>query len=74
MTERLYFDDPYRTEFEATVVRSMEVHGKPGLILDQTYFYPTAGGQCCDKGFLNDVPVVDVLERDGEILHLMGAV
>jgi len=74
MTERLYFDDPYRTEFEATVVRSVEGRGKPGLILNQTYFYPTAGGQCCDKGFLNDVPVVDVLERDGEILHLMDGV
>jgi len=75
MTKRLYFDDPYRTEFEATVVRRVEVDGKPGLILNQTCFYPTAGGQGCDKGFLNEVPVVDVLERDGEILHLMeGAI
>ncbi|NIO06861.1 MAG: hypothetical protein GTO40_02295, partial [Deltaproteobacteria bacterium] len=74
MTERLYFDDPYRTEFEATVVRSVEVDGKPGLILNQTCFYPTAGGQCCDRGVLNDVPVVDVLERKGEILHLVDGV
>jgi alanyl-tRNA synthetase len=70
MTTRLYFDDPYRTEFDATVVHRIEVDGKPGIILNETCFYPTAGGQCCDRGRLNDVPVIDVLERDGEILHL----
>ena len=74
MTERLYFDDPYRTDFEATVMDSVEVDGKPGLVLNQTCFYPAGGGQGCDQGFLNDVPVVDVLERDGEILHLTGGV
>jgi len=70
MTERLYFDDPYRTDFDAAVVRSVEVDGKPGIILDQTCFYPTAGGQGCDRGFLNDVPVIDVLEGADEILHI----
>jgi alanyl-tRNA synthetase len=57
------------------VVRRVEVDGKLGLILNQTCFYPTAGGQPCDRGFLNQVPVVDVLERDDEILHVVeGAV
>jgi len=70
MTKRLYFDDPYRTEFDAKVVRRLEVDGQPGLILDETCFYPTAGGQCCDKGLLNDVPVVDVCDMDGEIVHV----
>ena len=74
MTKRLYFEDPYRTEFEAFVIRKSEWQGKPELILDQTCFYPTAGGQSCDKGFLNDVAVVDVLELKGEILHLLGDV
>lgn len=74
MTERLYFDDPYRADFEATVVRRVEVEGKPGLILNQTCFYPTAGGQGCDQGSLNDIPVIEVLERDEEILHLLGGV
>jgi len=74
MTERLYFDDPYRTDFEATVVRRVEVEGKPGLILNQTCFYPTGGGQGCDQGFLNAIPVIEVLVRDEEILHLLGDV
>jgi alanyl-tRNA synthetase len=71
MTKRLYFEDPYQTEFEAFIARRVDWQGKPGLILDQTCFYPTSGGQGCDKGFLNDVPVVDVLENEDEILHLV---
>jgi alanyl-tRNA synthetase len=75
MTTRLYLDDPYQTEFEASVVRRVEVNGKLGLILNQTCFYPTAGGQPCDRGSLNQVPVVDVLEKDDEVLHVLeGAV
>jgi alanyl-tRNA synthetase len=70
MTKRLYFDDPYRTEFDAKVVRRVDVGGRPGLILDETCFYPTAGGQCCDKGLLNDVGVVDVCDLDGDIVHV----
>jgi alanyl-tRNA synthetase len=72
MTQRLYFNDPYRTNFEATVINRTEVDGKPGLVLDRTCFYPAGGGQKCDMGFLNDVPVVDGLEHRGEILHLVS--
>jgi alanyl-tRNA synthetase len=72
MTQRLYFDDAYRTDFEATVVNRTEIDGKPGVVLDRTCFYPTGGGQGCDQGFLNDVPVVHVLEYHGEILHVLS--
>lgn len=71
MTERLYFDEPYRTEFEASVVDRVEIEGKPALILNRTCFYPTAGGQQCDRGIINDVSVIDVVDQDGEIIHVL---
>lgn len=71
MTKRLYFDDPYQTDFEARVIRRMEVGKNPALILDQTCFYPTAGGQECDRGLLDDVPVIDVREENGDIIHVL---
>ena len=71
MTERLYFDDPYRTEFEAHIVDRMKAEEKPAVILDRTCFYPTAGGQECDRGFLNKVRVVDVMEQDRDIIHIL---
>jgi alanyl-tRNA synthetase len=71
VTERLYYADPYLTDFEA-VVSSVELHGThEAVVLTRTAFYPTSGGQPNDTGRLDDVPVVDVVEReDGAILHI----
>lgn len=74
MTERLYYLDSYRLDFEAKVVERITLEGKPGVILDSTCFYPTSGGQPHDKGDLNGVPVINVLEReDKAILHVLAA-
>jgi alanyl-tRNA synthetase len=73
VTQRLYYEDAYRTEFEAKVVASMP--GKEGtarIILDRTCFYPTSGGQPNDKGTLDSQPVFDVSEQDGEIVHYIS--
>ena len=73
MTERLYYSDPYLTEFDA-VVTSVEQHERRGAVaLNRTAFYPTSGGQPNDTGRLDDEPVIDVVEReDGTILHVVG--
>jgi alanyl-tRNA synthetase len=44
----------------------------PALILDKTIFYPEGGGQSADRGAINGVPVLDVREEDGEILHFVA--
>jgi alanyl-tRNA synthetase len=72
MTTRLYRTDAYLQSFTARIVQQLEHDGKPALILDQTAFYPTAGGQPNDLGEINGVPVIDVIERDdGEIVHVL---
>lgn len=68
-TKKLYYEDVYTKEFTAKVLECRE--GKKGyeIILDQTAFYPEGGGQPCDLGTLNDVEVLEVHEKDGEIIH-----
>lgn len=72
MTVKLYLEDPYRQNFSAEVIERFEIDGKPAVVLDQSLFYPTSGGQPHDTGTLNDVPVVDVFE-DGrrQVVHLL---
>jgi alanyl-tRNA synthetase len=70
-TTRLYFENPYQVEFEANVIQSLDQEGKPAVILDRTCFYPEGGGQPADKGTLDGIPVVHVLEKDDQIIHVL---
>jgi alanyl-tRNA synthetase len=72
VTERLYYTDPYATEFDAHVLRAEAHEGRPAVVLDRTAFYPTSGGQPFDTGRLGDAAVVDVVDRDdGTIVHVL---
>jgi len=71
-TKRLYLESPYKVEFEAQVVEKMIWEQKPALILDQTCFYPESGGQPCDKGMINGIEVIKVLEDEARIIHLLA--
>jgi alanyl-tRNA synthetase len=70
-TERLYYGDSYLREFEARVISCEPSGGQFHVTLDRTAFYPTSGGQPNDTGWLGDVAVADVTEReDGGIVHV----
>ena len=70
-TKRLYFENPYQVEFEARVVERLSRGERPAVVLDQTCFYPESGGQPSDRGTLNGIEVLSVLEEDSKILHLL---
>jgi alanyl-tRNA synthetase len=79
-TRRIYYDDAFEREFTARVV-----HCEPlppdvnsgittpvlGLVLDQTAFYPSSGGQPHDLGKIGDANVLDVRDDGDEIMHIV---
>lgn len=67
MTGRLYYTDPYLRRFEARVV---ETAGSR-VYLDRTAFYPASGGQPHDTGTLGDARVVEVVDEDDRIAHVI---
>ena len=72
MTERLYYTDPYLTQFEARVLRVQPHAERRAAVLDRTAFYPTSGGQPFDTGRLGTATVVDVVDGDdGVVLHVI---
>ncbi len=72
MTERLYYTQPSLREFDATVISVDRIDSRPAVVLDRTAFYPTSGGQPFDTGLLNDVRVLDVVDRDdGTVAHVL---
>ncbi len=75
MSNRLYYTDSHLTRFDAHVTESGVFGDRPFVVLDQSAFYPTTGGQPHDAGTLSDRQVVDVIEResDGAVLHVLDA-
>lgn len=69
MTEKLYEQDAFLTQFEGQVLSCQQ--GKKGfdVVLNRTAFYPEGGGQPWDTGTLGGVRVQEVHNRDGEIVH-----
>jgi len=72
VSERIDQSDPYAVRFHAQVVEVRDRGGRPAVVLDRTAFYPEGGGQPADRGTLGGVPVVDVVEEGGEVLHVLA--
>ena len=86
MTERLYYEDAYLTEFDATVTDCCETDGRWVIRLDRSAFYPTSGGQPYDTGTLSRLSapsgvsalsgatVLDVyVGEDHDVYHVIDA-
>jgi alanyl-tRNA synthetase len=74
MTTRMYFTDAQLAEFDATVMSTQAVGDRFEVVLDQTAFYPTSGGQPYDTGRLGSSRVIDVNDDDaGVIRHVTDA-
>lgn len=77
-TEKLYYADPFLRELAGpAVLRCEEAKGGWRVVLDRTLFYPEGGGQPADHGVFRvsgrEIPVTDVHEKDGEVLHTCAA-
>ncbi|MEQ1868633.1 MAG: DHHA1 domain-containing protein [Vicinamibacterales bacterium] len=71
ITQRIYYVDSYCRRFDATVVRALEHEGRPAVVLDRTAFYPTSGGQPFDVGQLGDARVVETVDVDEQVVHVL---
>jgi len=65
MTELLCHADSYLKEFDARIVEINDA--ERAVALDRTAFFPGGGGQPCDRGWLNDIPVTRAA-RQGDIV------
>ena len=74
-TTKLYQIDTYLKEWDAVITSVKKSDGRNKdltVTLDRTAFFPEGGGQSCDVGLMNGLPVTDVQEVDGEIYHTVS--
>ncbi len=68
-TIKLYENDSYIKEFNATVISCEEKDGAYFIVLDKTAFFPEGGGQNADKGKIADADILDVQIKNDIIYH-----
>ena len=74
-TQRLFKEDVYMKEAEALITSLTEAKGgHTAVTLDKTIFFPTGGGQSCDKGTIAGFQVLDVYEDEKaeDIIHVLA--
>ncbi|SDN89546.1 alanyl-tRNA synthetase [Psychrobacillus sp. OK028] len=68
MTNKLYYEQPTIQTFQAKVTEQQPDY----VVLSETAFYPTGGGQPHDLGLINDIEVTNVEVIDGQIRHFLA--
>ena len=71
MTEKLFYVNPYQKEFTAVVIDCRLGEKGYEVSLDRTIFYSEGGGQPWDMGIIEKSHVIEVQEKNGEIVHYM---
>jgi alanyl-tRNA synthetase len=70
MTKKLYFYDSYKTEFTQNIIEQVKYDNFYSVKFSETYFYPTTGGQEHDSGTINNIKIIDIIEKDDDVLHI----
>jgi alanyl-tRNA synthetase len=70
-TKRIYYDHAFAQEFSSSVKAAVEKEGTWRVILDETAFYPTSGGQPNDLGMLSEARILDVVDEGDEVVHVL---
>jgi alanyl-tRNA synthetase len=69
--KRLFYENVYLREWETEIIEILEKDNKYLVKLLETAFYPEGGGQPSDKGLIEDIEVIEVMEANDEIYHVL---
>lgn len=73
ITKRLYYQDSHLLKFSAQVLSCQPFKQHWAIVLDQTAFYPTGGGQPNDTGLLGSANLIDCIDETDHIIHIVDS-
>lgn len=72
MTNKLYMENPYLRDIDAKILEKKYRDKKYYIKLDRTIFFPhLSGGQPGDKGTINGINIIESIEDNENIIHIV---
>jgi alanyl-tRNA synthetase len=71
--EKLFYEDVYIREWESNIEHVEERDNWFYVVLEKTAFYPEGGGQPSDRGNIDGIEILDVLEENNIIYHILAS-
>ena len=68
-----YLDDTYLEQVDTRVIAVGEKDGTPWAAVEHCLFHPQGGGQPADRGWLEDVEIVPVRDRESGLVMAIAA-
>jgi alanyl-tRNA synthetase len=68
---KLFYENVLLEEWDSEIVDIIEKDNKYFVVLEETAFYPEGGGQPSDNGIIDNIKVIDVIEENDVIYHIL---
>lgn len=69
----MFYENQYQMECVSAINNISKEGDKILVVLEDSIFYPEGGGQPCDLGFIDDVRVLKVFEKNGIIYNELSS-
>lgn len=72
MANKLYYEHPSLKKWFTKITEIKEVDSRFHIKLEDSVFYPEGGGQPSDFGTINGMDIVELIEDDEEVIHVLN--
>lgn len=69
--KKIFMEYPYINSLTTKVIQQYKIKDEFHIELEQTIFFPGSANLISDRGFINQLPILDIYEKNNKIFHVL---